>query len=358
MRDPRFEDLSAHHLSRRALLRGAAGVGLAAVTGTLLPACSLGGKGEGRARGARKEGPLETTTIRLSKLPTSCVAAQVMAEPFLRQEGFTDIQYPQLDTGTFAAALAAGDIDFTMGYAAMMSLRIDAGDPVVMLGGIHAGCWEVFGAGGISSLRDFKGKTVAISGPTSPDGVFMAMTLANVGVDLHQDVKLVTHTPPEADRLLSSGQIDGMVAFPPRTLDLRARGIGTVVLNSMTDGPWSDYFCCMATVNRNFMEKHPVATKRALRALVRGADATAKDPDRAARVMVDGNFTPNFQYTCQNLREMPYDVWREFDPEDSMRFYGLRLKEAGLLKSTPEQIIKEGTDFRYLAELKTELQEA
>jgi NitT/TauT family transport system substrate-binding protein len=353
-------DENTHLLSRRTLLRGAAGLGLAAATGTLLPACGSGDKGERRgAAAAAKDPPPETTTIRLVNIPpVSCIAAQTMAEPFLREEGFTDIQYPKLPVGTLAASLATGEIDFTMGYAAMMSLRIDAGDPIVMLGGIHVGCWQVFGSAGIKSMRDFKGKTVAISGPTGPDGVFMAMTLANVGLDLRQDVQLVNAKAAEAAQLLSSGQVDGVVAFPPASQALRAKGIGQVVLDSMTDRPWSDYFCCMANVNRHWMEKHPVATKRALRALFKGADVSGKEPERAARAMVDGDFTDSYDLAVENLKEIPYNVWGEFAPEDTVRFFALRLKEAGLIKGTPEQIIKDGTDFRYLSELKRELKEA
>jgi NitT/TauT family transport system substrate-binding protein len=245
-----------------------------------------------------------------------------------------------------------------MGFAAMMMLRIDAGDPIVMLGGIHVGCWQVFGSAGMRSIRDFKGKTVAISAPTAPDGVFMATTLANVGIDLHKDVNLVNHPPAEIAKILSAGQVDGAVAFPPISQDLRAKGIGQVVLDSMTDRPWSDYFCCMANVNRNWMEKYPVATKRALRAVLKGADVAGKEPEVAARGMVERGFTDNYDFAVANLKEIPYNVWREFDPADTVRFYALRLKEAGLIKGTPEQIIKDGTDFRYLSELKRELKEA
>jgi NitT/TauT family transport system substrate-binding protein len=349
----------AHLLSRRALLRGAAGVGLAAAAGTLLPACSSGSEENSQAGGAKKDPPPETTTIRLANnFPVSCTAAQAVAEPFLREEGFTDVQYPKLTPGTFAASLAAGEIDFTMGYAALMMLRIDAGDPIVMLSGIHVGCWQVFGTGGVRSLSDFKGKTIAVIAPTAPDGVFMATTLASVGIDLRKDVNVVNHPVTDAVQLLSSGQVDGLVAFPPGSQSLRAKGIGHVVLDSMTDRPWSDYFCCMANVNRNWMEKHPVATKRALRAMLKGADVSGKEPERAARVMVDKGFTDNYDLAVENLEEIPYNVWREFDPADTIRFYALRLKEAGLIKSTPEQIIKNGTDFGYLAELQQELKGA
>ena len=281
-----------------------------------------------------------------------------MAEPFLREEGFTDIQYTTLGIGAFAASLAAGEIDMSMGYAAMMSLRIDAGDPLVMLGGVHVGCWQIFGTDAIHSMRDFKGKTVAISSPTAPDGVFMAMTLRNVGLDLNNDVKLVTFKPSDAARLLSSGEVDGLVAFPPTSQSLEAEKIGHVVLDSVTDRPWSDYYCCMAVANRTWVERHPVAASRALRAIMKGADAVAREPDRSARTLVDGGFTPNYDYACSILKKIPYDVWRGFDPLDSVRFYALRLQESGLIKSTPDQIIERGTDFRYLAELKRELKEA
>jgi NitT/TauT family transport system substrate-binding protein len=348
-----------HLLSRRELLRGAAGVGLGVATGTLLPACSSRGEGESRTSRAEDEPPPETTTIRLHSIPpVSCIAAEAMAEPFLREEGFTDIQYRKLPPTNVAGPLAAGDIDFAVGYAAVMMLNIDAGSPLVMLGGVHVGCWQVFGTGGIKSIRDFKGKTISISGPTGPDGLFMATTLANVGIDVRKDVKLLNHPVTDAVQLLSSGEVDGVVALPPISQDLRAKGIGQVVLNSMTDRPWSDYYCCTANVNRSWMEKYPVASKRALRAVLKGADVTANEPERAARAMVDLGFTPNYDLALQNLREIPYGVWREFDPVDSIRFYALRMKEAELIKSTPEQIIEQGTDFRYLAELKQELKRA
>jgi NitT/TauT family transport system substrate-binding protein len=281
-----------------------------------------------------------------------------MAEQFLREEGFTDIQYPPFTPKNVVASWAAGDIDFGIGYAAALIPVIDAGAPLVMLGGIHVGCWRIFGTGDIKSMRDFKGKTVSILGPDFTDGIFMAMTLANVGLNLRQDVKLVSNPPTENARLLSSGEVDAVVAFPPVSKDLQAKGIGTVVLNSLTDPPWSNYICCMAAVNGRWREKHPVATKRAVRAMLKGTDLVAKDPEGSARHMVDRRYTNNYDYTCDALKEIPYKIWRDFDPVDSVRFYALRLKEAGIIKSTPEEILKRGTDFRYFTQLRKELQSA
>ena len=62
-----------------------------------------------------------------------------------------------------------------------------------------------------------------------------------------------------------------------------------------------------------------------------------------------------YDYALQTLMDLPYNRWREFDPADSMRFYALRLHEAGLISSDPNQLIAEGTDWRFLEQLKREL---
>jgi NitT/TauT family transport system substrate-binding protein len=57
------------------------------------------------------------------------------------------------------------------------------------------------------------------------------------------------------------------------------------------------------------------------------------------------------------MQEVPYNRWREYDPEDTVRFYALRLHEAGMIKSSPQKIITQGTDWRFLTALKKELKE-
>lgn len=357
--DQTAHDQNAHPVSRRTLLKGAAGLGLAAATGTVLTACGSAGDRGRQASVSDANGRLETTSIRLFSLPPSnCIAAQYMAEPFLREEGFTEVQYPRLAPKETLAKVIAGECDIGLWYMPPLARHIATGAPFVMLSGVHLGCWQVVATGDIKSMRDFTGKTVSVISRDFTDGMFMAMTLANVGLDLNKDVKLVNNPPSEYARLLSSGEVDAVVAVPPVSTDLQAKGIGHVVLDSVTDPPWSNYYCCTAFANRTWMENHPVAASRALRAILKGADVVVKDPDGAARVLVDRGYTNNYDYTCEILREVPYNVWRDFDPVDSVRFYSLRLKEAGFIDSTPEEILERGTDFRYLEQLKRELKDA
>ena len=127
------------------------------------------------------------------------------------------------------------------------------------------------------------------------------------------------------------------------------------MVNTAADRPWSQYFCCMLIGNRDYIRKYPVATKCVLRAMLKAADQCAADLPRAAQLLVDGGFTPRYDYALQTLSELPYDKWREYDAEDTLRFYALRMRDVGFIKSSPQKIIADGTDWRFLNELKREL---
>ena len=148
---------------------------------------------------------------------------------------------------------------------------------------------------------------------------------------------------------------DAIVGFAPQPQELRARKIGHVILNTAADRPWSQYFCCMVVGNRDFVARYPIATKRAVRAFLKAADICAQNPEQAARLLVAKGYEPNYKTALQVLQELPYNRWREADPEDTMRFFALRLHEVGMIKSTPQKLLAQGTDWRFLNELKREL---
>ena len=303
------------------------------------------------------EPPPETTRLRLVRHTAGlCTAPQYVAEDLLQAEGFTELRYVKVDSvRNIERALASGEADLTMHFAAPLVVRLDQADPIVILAGVHVGCFELFGTERVRAIRDLKGKTVAVPDPQTGPITFLASMVAYVGLDPQKDITWVTHPPAEAKQLLAEGKIDAFLGFPPDPQELRAKQIGHVVVNSAVDRPWSQYFCCLATGNREFVRQHPVATKRALRAILKAANLCALEPERAARSIVDKGFTPRYDYALQTMQEVPYDKWREYDPEDTVRFYALRLHEAGMIKSSPQKIIAQGTDWRFLNELKKEM---
>ena len=300
----------------------------------------------------------EVTKVRLIRIPGICVAPQYVAADLLRAEGFTEVSYIQTPTGVEASrAVASGDADFTIIFSAPVLLTIDAGAPVVLLGGVHVGCFELFATDRVHSIRDLKGKTVAVQSLQSSQHVFLSSMASYVGLDPSKDINWAAHPSGKAIQLLAEGRIDAMLAFPPEPQELRARKIGHVVVSSGIDRPWSQYFCCMVAGNREFVRRNPVATKRVLRAVLKASELCALEPERAARTVIDRGYATNYDYALQTMRDagLAYGKWRQYDPEDTVRFYALRLREAGMLKSNPQKIVGQATDWRFLKELRQEL---
>jgi NitT/TauT family transport system substrate-binding protein len=306
-------------------------------------------------RSIAAEPPPETTTIRWLRSPAICVAPYYIAEALLHGEGFTEVRHVQTSVQIWTPAVVSGEVDFVLNFVGPLLVRLDAGDPLVMLAGAHVGCFELFGTDRVRAIRDLKGKTVSVPELGSPQHVFLASIAAYVGLDPRKDIDWVIHPRADAMQLLADGTIDAFLGFPPEPQELRAHGIGHVVVNSTLDRPWSQYFCCMVYTRRAFAQKYPVATKRALRAILKAADICALEPDRAAQFLVDQGYTARYDYARQAMQELPYGKWREYNPEDTVRFYALRLQEAGMIKSNPQKIIAQGTDWRFLNELKREL---
>jgi NitT/TauT family transport system substrate-binding protein len=331
--------------SRRELLTTAALAGTGALLGL-------------RSDSVAAEQPPEITKFRLAQTPSICWAPLYMAEEFLHDEGFTEVQYIKTMSGVeMDKLLASGNIDMSMGFAARHIRQMDLGHSAVVLGGVHVGCFELFGNQSIRSIRDLKGKQVAVTQLGSGRQIFLAIMLKHVGLDPQTDVNWVTDPASTSMQLFADGKIDAFMAFPPEPQELRAKKIGHVVVNTMMDRPWSQYFCCVVVGPREFVKKHPQATKRALRAILKATDLTSREPDKAARRLVDRGVTSHYDYALQALKEMEmaYHNWRDYDPEDTLRFLALRLHEAGMIKSSPQKIIAQGTDWRFLRELKKEM---
>ncbi len=239
------DGLQPSRLSRRDFLAGASAIGATAW---------------GWPHLAQAEPPPETTRIRFQDAPAACLAPQYIAEELLKAEGFTDVQYvktPDFSSATLNRAVAAGEIHFAMNDAPIWLMHVDGETSLVVL----AGCYELFGTNRVRSIRDLKGKTVAVPDLRSGRHMFVAAMAASVGLDPSRDIRWAVHPPGESMRLFTEGKIDAIMGFPPEPQELRAKKIGHVLVNTLTDRPWSQYFCCMVGASREFVRKSPVATK-------------------------------------------------------------------------------------------------
>jgi NitT/TauT family transport system substrate-binding protein len=308
----------------------------------------------GARRSLAEEAPPETTSLRLAKDPATCLAPLYILDDLLREEGFADVRYVPVP-GAFPDAVARGEADFGQDFSPPEIIGIEAGKPVVTLAGVHPSCYELFARESIRSVVDLKGKNVGVSWVGNGDYFMLNVIAASVGLDPAKDLNWVALGARDPKELLNDETIDAFLTFPPWAQELRARKTGHVIVNSALDRPWSQYFCCMLCGSSDFVRRNPIATKRVVRAMVRATDICAAKPDWVAQRLVDRGFTPRYDYARQGLDDVSYRAWRDYDPEDSVRFWALRLRELGMIKSSPDKIIATGTDWRFIREVRKEL---
>jgi len=311
----------------------------------------------GLPRSASAEPPPETSRIRLVKNPAICLSPEYIAEEFLRLEGFSQIEYVETDVLYTIDILHDDRADFTVVSAPDFLTWVEAGRSIVALSGIHGGCYELFANDRIRAIRELKGKRVAvISLGKSPEYFYVASMVAYVGMDPRKDIHWIEgHTFDKTMQLFVDGKVDAFLGFPPQPQELRRKKIGRVIVNTAQDRPWDQYYCCMIASRPQFVKSHPVAAKRATRAILKATDLCAREPERAARYIVAKGYEPSYEVALEVLKSLSYNRWRTHDPEDSLRFFGVRLHEAGLIKTSPQKLISQGTDWRFLNELKKEL---
>ena len=244
--------------SRRRFVTNAAVAGTAGLGGFGFAGLGAGGKS------FAEEPPPEIATIRLEKDPVTCIAPQAVEE-LLRAEGFTDIEYVELTeahlrsspASPVATMLVRGEVDFVRDFAPTYVSLMDAGAPITLLTGLHSGCFEVIGKEDIHQIAGLKGRNV---GALYGEEVLLRIMAGLVGLDPTRDINWIFSDHPMD--LFIDGKVDAFLAIPPLLQEVRARNIGHVVLSSIADRPWSQYYCCFLATRTEFAREYPIATKR------------------------------------------------------------------------------------------------
>jgi NitT/TauT family transport system substrate-binding protein len=359
-------------ITRRQALR-AGGLGLTGAGVALLFGCGDDGDEErspasepGRSSPSPtlapgEDPPPEVTTIRVNRSYAGCAAALLAAHDYLLEEGFLEVHYDPtaLKYSLIIERVVSGDVDFAFNFSPALLHALDNGEPLVMLGGAHVACFQIIAASHVRDLSDMRGRRLGMfeADPQPSDFAFLTSIMQHIGLTAGEDFELAAIPDGGAGNprihVLSQG-FDAFMTLAPVTPELYGEG-AHVILDSLVDDPWHRQLCCLVNARREFVEEYPIATRRALRAILRGIDRCAREPEAVARLIVEEGLLPTYASALKAMHQVSFDDWRSHNPEDTLRFYGLLLNKAGLVRSTPEEIIERGTDLTYFNELKQEL---
>jgi NitT/TauT family transport system substrate-binding protein len=168
-----------------------------------------------------------------------------------------------------------------------------------MLAGIHPAASSCLPA--VASRRSPSSRESEFRFPRSAahTSFFISTILSHVGLNPQRDVEWLAHPPAESMKQLAAGKVDALVGFPPVPQEMRAKKIGHVILNSVADKPWSQYFCCVLAGNREFVKKESGRDQARRAGDPEGHHVCASEPEATAKFLVQRGFTPNYDYALQ-----------------------------------------------------------
>ena len=312
----------------------------------------------GAPRALAAKAGLETTTVRIANVPGICIAPQYVAEELLRAEGFTDVRYVRLGA---RQQRAGGDRSRRNRFRSEFCLRTrrrarSMALSMTVLGGVHVGCFELFVNEGIRSLTDLKGKKVGIAFLGSPGHLFLAAMAAHVGIDPGKDLNWVTSEPAGPMELFTEREgrcLPGLSARPAGAARPAYRTRHRQQRRSTGPGRNISAACWRATGSSSAIIRSPPrpCCAPSSRPPI-SASPSRRGPHDGSSMAV----SPLAMITrCRRSTRSPTTNGANTITEDTLRFYALRLHEAGMIKSSPQKIIADGTDWRFLNELKREL---
>jgi NitT/TauT family transport system substrate-binding protein len=110
----------------------------------------------------------------------------------------------------------------------------------------------------INSVRDLKGKRVAIPHRMSVHNILLSLALKKAGLTL-KDVEWIEMPPPDMPAALARGDIKAFIVAEPFGTKAIQAGFGKKLINAKDI--WPDYICCGLVLNPAFKKKYPAASR-------------------------------------------------------------------------------------------------
>jgi len=268
---------------------------------------------------------------------------------FFRDEGL-DVEIIRMNANVSITALSTGDIDYTMIFASVVRGALRGMPMKVVSSYMDSSTHLLIARPEYKSLKDLKGKTLAVSTFGATSDVAARMMFKQGGVDPERELKII---PLGAERsrytALREGIVDVAVLSPPA--DSEATRLGFNVLSR-----FFEHFKLPFTglgVNTKKLKEKPDEVKRMIKAALRANRFVRQNREGTIQTLMD------WVHVDRESAAATYDsTWRIFSEDGNIAESGLRLvidQGRQAMKIDRPVAIEEVADFAPLREAQKEL---
>ncbi len=132
------------------------------------------------------------------------------------------------------------------------------------------------------SLRDLKGKTIAIPSPFSNENFFIRKLMSDQGL-APEDITFNVLAPPDMPSALAAKSIDGFIVAEPFCSKAELDGSGRVLYYAKDI--WKHYISCCLVVHEDLIKSQPEVVRDLVRGIVDSGEWAEVNREDAAKVV-------------------------------------------------------------------------
>jgi NitT/TauT family transport system substrate-binding protein len=280
------------------------------------------------------------TKVRIGVFSNTCEAPTYAAyeKGFFKKEGL-DVELVNGNNKIFKDLLATGKLDATVGLLAQWIKPAEVGLNVKFTAGIHTGCIHVIvpKSSGIKTVKDLKGKRIAVPSIGSGPMLFTARVLADKGIkDPYGAADWKIYPQSEHQLVLTKHQVDAAAVADPIATVLIDTGKYREIINNSTFKPYSQEYCCLLVMRGSLVKSNPKTAAAITRAYLNSAKWVNSHKNEIAKIMVNKKYVAGT--VGENQRALSkLNYWPSISGgKKAVLATALSMKKAGLLGSATD----------------------
>jgi NitT/TauT family transport system substrate-binding protein len=282
---------------------------------------------------------LKKVRISIGPAGLTCNAPLFVAyeKNFFKEEGL-DAELIRGDWDFIKESLALGKIDGAQGMLMTYLKPIEQGLDVKFTAGVHKGCMHVLTAkdSPLSKPEDLKGKRIGVSQIGGSPWFFAARVVGSLGMDIKRDVEWTVYPLAELKQALEKKEVDAISVADPTGELLLSEGFAKDIVNSATDAPYKDEYCCVVVVSGQLIKSDPDTAARLTRAILKAAKWVSSNPQSAAEICVEKKYlSGTAELNARVLAQLNYIPSVEGGAE-ATRTAASAMQKAGILDASTD----------------------